>query len=125
MTPIAYVPELHYPTVNAWMQFWNEVLPEHALPKTGFIIPGKAAGFLYRTDSSVAWIETLVAAPGLGREERSQAVDAIVSAIIEEARKLGFKLLLGHTVLDAVVKRAERFGFTYVGGGFHCIALPL
>lgn len=125
MKPVPYVPELHFSQVSEWMQFRNEVITPDALPQTGFIIPGKVAGFLYRTDSSVAWIEGLVAAPGLDREERSQAIDAIVEAIIHEAQQLGFKTLLGYTVLDVVVKRSERFGFTYVSGGFHLIARPL
>jgi hypothetical protein len=125
MTPVPYVPELHFDQVLGWMQSRDEVITPDALPKTGYIIPGKAAGFLYRTDSSIAWIEGLVAAPGLEREERSQAIDAVVLAIISEAQRLGFKTLLGYTLLDAVVKRAERTGFTYVGGGFHLIARPL
>lgn len=125
MKPIPYVPEQHFEQIRSWLRFRNEDLPPDALPKTGFIIPEKCAGFLYRTDSSVAWIETLVAAPGLDKQVRSDAVDAIVTAIIEEAQKLGFKMLMGYTTLDAVVKRSERFNFMYVGGGFHCVALPL
>jgi hypothetical protein len=125
MTPIPYVPELHFDQVRAWMQFRNEDITPDALPQTGFVIPEKAAGFLYRTDSSVAWIEGLVAAPGLSREERSEAVDAVVAAVCQEAKKLGFKMLLGYTVLDVVVKRAERLGFRHIGGGFHLVALSL
>jgi len=125
MTPIAYVPELHFETVRSWMEARNEVITLDALPQTGFIIPGMAAGFLYRTDSSVAMIEGLVAAPGVEREVRDQAVDAIVLAVIAEAQRLGFKTLTGTTVLEAVVKRAERLGFIYVGGNFHLIVRPL
>ena len=122
MTPVPYVAGLHFDQVHAWVQSRGDVITPDALPQTGFIIPGKAAGFLYRTDSSIAWIEGLVAAPGLEREERSQAIDAVVAALIEEAGRLGFKTLMAYTVLDAVVKRSERFGFTYVSGGFHLIA---
>jgi hypothetical protein len=125
MTPVPYVPELHFEQIRLWLELRNEVITPDALPQTGFIIPGKAAGFLYRTDSSVAWIEGLVAAPGLSREERSQAVDAVVAAVCREARKLGFKTLVGYTVLDVVVERAKRFGFSHVGGGFQLVALKL
>ncbi|MBZ4417827.1 hypothetical protein [Myxococcus sp. RHSTA-1-4] len=125
MTPIPFVPELHFEQVKDWLQHWNELMVPEALPKTGFIIPGKAAGFLYRTDSSMALIENLVAAPGLPKDERNVAVDAIVAAVCEEAARQGFKMLLGYTLLDAVVKRAERTGFVYVGGNFHLVARPL
>ena len=48
-----------------------------------------------------------------------------MAAICKEATQQGFKILLGTTQLDAVVKRAEKHGFIYVDGGFHVIALRL
>ncbi|SEK92963.1 hypothetical protein SAMN05444354_10395 [Stigmatella aurantiaca] len=125
LRPILFVRELHFEQILHWNQARKEVLTADILPQTGYILPGKAAGFLYRTDSSVAWIENLVAAPELSREERSVAIDAIVKAVSDEARRLGFKMLLGYTVLDAVVKRAERLGFAHVEGNFQLVALQL
>lgn len=125
MKVVPYVREEHYEQVRGWMRLWKQDMPPTALPRNGFIIPGKAAGFLYLTDSSIAWIESLVAAPGLSREERSQAVDAIVTAVIERARELGVEMLMGYTHLDAVVQRAVRLGFMHVAEGFHVVALPL
>ncbi len=124
-TPIPFVMEEHFEELQRWFQARNEDLAREGLPQSGFVIPGKAAGFLYRTDSSLALIENLVASPELRPEERSAAVDAIVLAVSDEARRLGFKMLLGYTQLDAVVKRAVRLGFTYVAGGYHTIILPL
>lgn len=125
MTPIPFVLEQHYAQVHEWLAHWNEQLVPEGLPKTGFIIPGKAAGFLYRTDSSLALIENLVAAPGLSKEERNVALDAVVVAVCEEAARQGFKILMAYTLLDAVVKRAERLGFLYVSGNYHLLARPL
>src|SRR5688572_25462795 len=113
MKPIPYVREEHFEQIRDWLRFRKEDIVPKALPENGFIIPGKAAGFLYRTDSSVAWIENIVAAPGLSREERSEAVDAVIAAVIERAKELGFELLVGYTVLDVVVKRAQHFGFMH------------
>jgi hypothetical protein len=125
MNPIPYVREEHFEQVRGWLRFWKQDIVPKALPRNGFIIPGKAAGFLYLTDSSVAWIENLIAAPGLSREERTQAVDAIVTAVIERARQLDVDVLMGYTRLDVVVQRAKRFGFMHVDEGFHVVALPL
>lgn len=123
--PTLYDPQLHFEQVQRWNAARGEVVTPDVLPQTGFIIPGKAAGFLYRTDSSLAWIEGLVASPDLKGEERAPVIDAVVKAICAEGRRLGFRLLMGYTVLDAVVKRAERLGFVYVHGGFHLIAYSL
>jgi hypothetical protein len=125
MKPVPYVPALHFDQVRAWVRARNEDITPDALPQTGFIIPGKAAGFLYRTDSSLAWIESLVAAPDLPKEERTQVVDLIVLAVCHKAKELGFRLLMGYTVLDAVVKRAERLGFDTVDGNFRLVILDL
>jgi hypothetical protein len=125
MTPVPYVPEQHFEPIKAWLRHWNEDMTPDMLPQTGFIVPGKAAAFLYRTDSSLVWIENVIAAPGLPKEERSQAVDAVIAACCVEAARLGFKLALGYTVLDAMVKRVERLGFFQVASGFHLVAMKL
>jgi hypothetical protein len=124
-TPLPYVPEQHFAEVLRWFQLFGETMVPEALPQTGYIVPGVAAGFLYRTDSSVCWVESLVANKEVPKEERTRALDAIVIALCQDAKKLGFKLVLGSTQLDAVVKRAQRLGWSYMGGGFHLIGLPL
>jgi hypothetical protein len=125
MTPLRYVPELHYEQVRAWMQARGDEMPPDLLPPTGFFVPGKAACFMYRTDSSMVLVEGLVAAPGLEREERSQALDAVIIACCEEAKRLGYKLAMAYTQLDSVVKRVERMGWTHAGSNNHLIVLPL
>jgi hypothetical protein len=125
MTPVRFDPKVHHELLNQWRKPWGELMTPEALPQVGFVVPDKAAGFLYRTDSSVALIEGIIAAPGLSREERNGAVDAIVAAVRDEARRQGFKLLLGYSQLDAIKVRAEKFGFMHVGPGFHMVALDL
>ena len=121
---IPYVHALHFDELLSWFVARDAPLEPESLPKVGFIIPGKAAGFLYQTDSNIAWIENLVASPTLNREERSESIDLIVLAVAEEARRLGFKVLVGFTELDVVMERAQRLGFEYQGK-FHLISLPL
>ncbi|MBU8897456.1 hypothetical protein KRR26_17700 [Corallococcus sp. M34] len=125
MVPVRYDPSQHFEQLQSWFAHRNEMLTPDALPRVGFIVPGKAAGFLYQTDSSVAWIEGLVASPSLSKAERNVVVDAIVRAVCEESSKLGFKTLLGYTVLDVVVERAKRLGFNHVSSGFHLVAMGL
>jgi hypothetical protein len=125
MIPIPYVPEQHYEQVKELLASYDEYMTQEALPKTGFIIPGKAAGFMYRTDSVLAFMECVVGAKNLDAEERSQALDAVVIALCQEAKKLGFKVMMGNTKYEALVKRAKRLGWTYVGDGYHVVAMQL
>jgi len=123
--PIPYVPEQHYAQVLRWFELFGETIFPEALPPTGLIVPGVAAGFLYRTDSSMAMIESLVASKEVSKEERTRAVDAIIVGLSWEAKKLGFKTVLGFTQLDAVVQRVHRLGWSSMGEGFRLVALQL
>jgi hypothetical protein len=112
MEVLRYDPAQHRGWLRAWLDWHDErpVTPE-LLPATGFVVPDLAMGFLYRTDSGVALIEVLLSNPMASRELRSEALDAVVTAIIDEARAGGFTRLLGYTALPAVVSRARRHGF--------------
>jgi hypothetical protein len=107
-----YDPERHYPLFQQWYApHVGVVMSPDFLPKVGFVVPDIAMGFLYQTDSKVCHIEGLVANPLVSRDLRTSAVDAVVLAIIKEARALGFRALHGTTSLRAVVDRAQRLGF--------------
>ena len=108
-----FQPERHYPPFCAWTR-WYEIapLPLQFLPQSGFVVEDVAMGFLYRTDSKLALIENLSANPMLPRETRTLGLDAVVAAIAEEARALGFEVLVGYTNVNAVIERALRHGFT-------------
>jgi hypothetical protein len=119
--PIPYDPGAHFEQVLRWMEAWGQTISPDALPTTGFIVPGIAAGFLYRTDSSIAWIEGLVASRDISAEIRGLALDEIVRALRAEARRSGFKILLGYTQLQAVVDRALRHGFKHAKGAYQLV----
>jgi len=107
-----YDPQLHRAWLRDWLDWHDErPLAPELLPPTGFVVPELAMGFLYGTDSKMALIEVLISNPMASRELRSQALDAVVEAIIAEAQARGFTRLLGYTALPAVVGRAERHGF--------------
>ena len=107
-----YDPQRHFEDFTAWYapRLEAPVGPEF-LPKVGYVVPGLAMGFLYQTDSAIAHIEGLVANPGAQGQARTQAIDEVVIAIIDEAKRLGFKTLHGLTELPVIVERAKRLGF--------------
>ncbi|MBK7860842.1 MAG: hypothetical protein IPJ65_20015 [Archangiaceae bacterium] len=114
MTVERYDPKVHYRFFTEWYAKHVPVpMDPIYLPEVGFVVPGVAMGFLYQTDSAVAHIEALVANPRASGAARSAAIDEVVQAIIAEAKKLGFKALLGNTSLPAVIERAKRLGFVH------------
>ncbi len=106
-------PARHYDAFCAWTR-WYQMTPLALpfLPATGFVVAGVAMGFLYKTDSKMAWIENLAANPVLPRGQRTEGLDVVVAAVIDEARRQGFEVLIGYTNVQAVIDRALTHGFT-------------
>lgn len=84
----------HYEDVCYWwsQHDWSQ-LPRDALPKTGFIVEGVAAGFLYKTDSQFAILEFIISNKNAKKEDRKQAVDLVVKNLIDEAKNSGYNLI--------------------------------
>ena len=121
-----FQPDLHYATFCAWTR-WYEMtpLPIQFLPQSGFVVDGIAMGFMYRTDSKMALIENLAANPMVARETVTLGLDAVVSAIADEGRSLGFEVLIGYTNVKAIIERALRHGFTTDDEKFQVVTLKL
>lgn len=121
-----FQPDLHYATFCAWTRWYQmQPLPLQFLPQSGFVVEGVAMGFLYRTDSKMALIENLAANPKLPRETVTLGLDAVVTAIADEGRALGFEVLIGYTNVKAIIERALRHGFTTDDEKFQVVTLVL
>ena len=83
----------------------------HQLPSIGYIVPGVAAGFLYKTDSTICLIEGLISNPEAPTFKRSEAIDLVIAEILKEAERLGFDKIFGFTSYESVVTRVVRHGF--------------
>jgi hypothetical protein len=98
--------------LNGWLKAHgqNTVTPE-MLPGIGVIVPGVAAGFLYRTDSSVGMIHCLTSNPTATSAQRHEALDAVVEALLAASRHVGVKHLLCFSSDSSVIARSARHGF--------------
>lgn len=79
-----------------------------ALPKTGRIEPGVAAGFLYLTDSSLAMMENFVSNPAAGLRVRSAALDQIAESLIAAAKSLGYRQVVSLCASAGIMRRASK-----------------
>jgi hypothetical protein len=121
-----FVAASHYEMLAGWWRgHGQEPPPLEVLPKVGFVVPGYAAGFFYRTDSTVAIVEWLLANPDAETTQRSEALDRVCAAIIEEARALGFKLLTATMTSAAVIRRAQAHGLSVLPGNYTALCRTL
>jgi hypothetical protein len=101
-----------YATVCKWWKGYAfPAMPEILLPKNGLIIDGKCAGFLYSTDSGIAWMEFVVGNPEISKEERDGALDALIHGLARMAKDLGFMKVFTSTNSNRFTKRLLDCGF--------------
>lgn len=75
-------------TINEWEMGWelNTSSIDH-YPETGFIVEGVCAGFLYKTDSSICFIDGYISNPKSDKKERKKALDLITRALLWSAKE--------------------------------------
>lgn len=102
-----YAPE-DFEQIKAWGKAYGANYEPDLFPPVGFIVPGIAAYFLYETPSKVCWLENLVSNPDANKEVKELAITAIITAILAESKRLGFKVAYATTDIPAVIKRATQ-----------------
>ena len=104
-----------YETLVSWWagHNWPVVAPQ-ALPNLGYVVEGDkpiCAGFLYRTDSMIAWSEFIVADPESKIEERDKGLDMILDGLKKTATEMGFKALFTTLVHKRLIERHKKHGY--------------
>lgn len=97
------------PAYQKWRNIWGwaPANPE-SLPKNGIIIEEDGnpllVGYIYRTDSNVAFLTGLAANPEMSPLKRGRALRMFSEAVVGGAKALGAKELIGWTNNTAVLK---------------------
>ena len=103
--------ESDYGTLREWsIGHGGRPLQKEELPKVGLIIEDVCAGFLYRTDSKVAFIDHIVSNPDAKAREVSKAVDIITNYLSAWAHGNGYNVCC-FTRKGSIAKRAIKLGF--------------
>jgi hypothetical protein len=100
--------------VIGWFHSRKIEITSDYLPKTGFIAPGVAAGFIYRTDANFCIFECFISNPNTTKEERNTALNSIVTHMIEKAKNLGYKDAYGFATSQSMIRHGMEQGFRYV-----------
>lgn len=108
--------DLDFDEIKRWFGMREFRFPDKSIfPKTGFIVDGVAAGFIYFTDSSVAIIDFYISNPDTDPDTRSDALNAVTEALIKSAIFNRCKIIKCDTKLEAVRQRALDHGFDALG----------
>ena len=97
---------------------WLGTVSYQTLSKIGYIaLLGNqpiAAGFLRRIEGGYGYLDTFVSNPFFGSKMRHEGITAIVDLLLEEAKSLELRGIIGSTNDPGIVKRAKEKGFHIV-----------
>ena len=112
MEAVSFVPEHHFDDIRKWAMIRGMIDPPlEYFSKTGRVVNGVCAIFLYSTDSCVGFIENLITNPEADPKTVTEAVSRVVTGIEADAKAKGMKLLRSSTYIPGVMKRAKNLGF--------------
>lgn len=109
---VKYNRKEHEEIIHKW---WQEhgwpTIPHQALPQFGLIAllndKPRAVGFIYKTDSCIAWLEWILKDPSLVAQDKDIVLDYLIKDLIQYAKDQGFRIVftsienksLGHRLL--------------------------
>ena len=101
-----------YETLSAWWSAQNwPVIPTDCLPAHGLIIDGLCAGFLYQSDSKIAWIEWVVGNPSADKLARRAALNLLIDGLAELGKSLGNRIVFTAAKHPGLCARLIERGF--------------
>jgi hypothetical protein len=92
----------------------KDMLPQNG---TGGLIVEKdgvniVAGFLYLTNSKVAWMEWIVSDPDYKESDRADALELLINSLEDIARGVGYEIILSIGRNKSLINMHKKLGYT-------------
>lgn len=119
----AVTEEIYNDTLVKWWGDWNWTAPPFdILPDTGFIISkGDAdicAGFIYFTNSKIAWLEYIVSNKKYVDKDRKDALLLLINTLSLFAKDNGFNYIYASLKNESLINKYAKCGF--IKGDTNC-----
>lgn len=112
-----------YDTLVSWWDGWKDwkgnAPPKEFLPQngTGGIMISNddvdiCAGFLYTTNSKIAWLEFIVSNPNYRNKDRKEAIVMLIDVLCNIANELGFKAVFTSVKNPFLINHLKNVGFS-------------
>lgn len=117
-----YIEDSDFELLQSWYIEREGVKPMRDLfPEIGYLLSDIAtnepyfACWLYKTDSSICIIDSLIAAPGLAKTARREAIKQGIELLVKEAKLLGFSIIWVTPERESLNQAFETCGFSRTG----------
>lgn len=110
-----------YECLASWWEAWGwPALPKEALPEIGVVvesIDGESkrkicAGFVYKTDSTLCWIEWIISDKNYRESDRKEAMLLLIKSLTQAAKELGYKVAFTSVVSKHLIEKYKSMGFS-------------
>jgi len=119
MKAMPYSENDHYAMLASWWDSWAGwvAIPPMMLPENGLVIYSDCgvplcAGFLYKTDSCVAWAEHIISSKEAPKELRGGSVEFLINSLSNCAKDLGFKAVMSSIIHTGLINKMLSCGYT-------------
>lgn len=96
---------------NWWRQHEWPAIPKDHLPVTGYIIDNVCAGFLYKTDSKIAWIEFIISNKECDKQLRNDGLNNLITKLTDVAKEDGFTSIFTSVSHPKLIERYSNLNF--------------
>lgn len=111
--------EKHYGEICEWFSKRNLIIPKSSMLSTnGVIVSDVAAGFLYVTDSSIAFLDYYISNPQSSDKKRAKALEIITMNLQMWAKEMEITHLMANSQIKSIQKLAldndfKSYGFSH------------
>lgn len=112
--------ESDYEHMSSWWEWWRwPAVSKETLPMNGIggLMVYKddvliAAGFLYLSNSKVAWLDWIVSNPQYRQSDRKDALEVLIMGLEDVARSQGYNTIISIARNKSLINIHERLGYT-------------
>lgn len=114
---IPYNKDAHYDLLRAWWEGHKwPAIPAEVLPPTGYVAFTEDSGaclaaFVYTTDSPLAWAEWFISNPSSTKQDRAEAMQAVLISLEMTAKKQGKSTMFVATQNPGLINNLTRLGY--------------
>lgn len=112
--------ETDWENLQSWWKWWRwpEVSKE-TLPLNGLgglmVYKGETpvvTGFLYLSNSRVAWIDWIVSNPKYKEKDRKQSIELLINSLEEVAKQQDYSIIISITRSKHLIETHKKLGYT-------------
>ena len=117
---IREIRESDWDTMQDWWNKWNwPIMSKDLLPMNGCggLMVYKeneliACGFLYLSNSKVAWLDWIVSNPEYRNDDRKQAISYLIECLEEVAKQQGYEIIISIARNKSLIETHKKLGYT-------------